>query len=390
MKASQRPPPVHHAAHAAPTGTPLRSPALERLGLWRLRALPQPAERAMHAQHDAELEQMLPVLGPLFGAGVLLFAVWDMLLDPLLARYTLALRALAVLAGSAAYFPNALRWSVERRCTHIYITHVCALIVCEFLLPQGLLYGLAGVAASHFAAALCTLRLPVFARMLAAPSALFVVLSVWRQPWLQCVSGLMQYAYAVALATVVLLVMRVFQQKSFLLEQQLLHLSQHDSLTGACNRRYLEEVAERELALAQRHGRKLAVAMLDIDHFKQVNDQYGHETGDRVLQALVRTCHLELREIDHFGRLGGEEFVCVLPETDREDALRCAERLRRSLSLLAVPTPFGPLHFTVSVGVAVYGPGHVNWPALLHDADLALYRAKHDGRNRVALAARRG
>ncbi|MBA5637607.1 GGDEF domain-containing protein [Duganella sp. LX20W] len=389
MNATQRPPAAHHAAHAASAGTPLRPPALQRLGLQRLRALPQPAERAMHAQHDAELEQMLPVLGPLFGLGMLLFTVWDMLLDPHLARYTLALRALAVLAGSAAYFPNALRWSVEWRCTHIYVTHVCALILCAFILPQGLVYGLAGIAACDFAAALCTLRLPVFARMLAAPTVLYVVLSAWRLPWLLCVSGLMQYAFTVALATVMLLVMRMFQQKSFLLEQQLLHLSQHDSLTGACNRRYLEEVAERELALAQRHGRKLAVAMLDIDHFKQVNDQYGHETGDRVLQALVRTCQGELREIDHFGRLGGEEFVCVLPETDRDDALRCAERLRHSLSMLAIATPFGPLHFTVSVGVAVYGPGHANWPALLHDADLALYRAKHDGRNRVVLASLR-
>lgn len=386
MNATQRPPAAHHAAHAPHSATPAPNPALQRLGLHRLRALPQPAERAMHAQHDAELEQMLPVLGPLFGLGMVLFSVWDLLLDPHLARYTLALRALAVLAGSAAYFPNALCWSVQRRCTHIYVTHVGALVLCEFLLPQGLVYGLAGIAACNFAAALCTLRLPVLARMLAGPATLYVVLSVWRLPWLECVSGLMQYAFAVALAVVVLLVMRVFQQKSFLLEQQLLHLSQHDSLTGACNRRYLEEVAERELALAQRHGRKLAVAMLDIDHFKQVNDQYGHETGDRVLQALVRTCHAGLREIDHFGRLGGEEFVCVLPETDREDALRCAERLRHSLSMLAIATPFGPLHFTVSVGVAVYGPGHANWPALLHDADLALYRAKHDGRNRVALA----
>ncbi|MES2116063.1 MAG: GGDEF domain-containing protein [Pseudomonadota bacterium] len=343
----------------------------------------------MHAQHDAELEQLLPVLGPLFGLGMVLFAVWDMLLDARLAEYTLLLRALAVLIGSAAYLPNALRWSVQRRCTLIYVSHVSVLILCEFLLPQGMVYGLAGVAACNFAAALSTLRLAVFARMLAAPAVLYVVLSAWRLPWLEFVSGLMQYLFAVALAVVVLLVIRVFQQKSFLLEQELLHLSQHDSLTGACNRRYLEEVAERELALAQRHDRKLAVAMLDIDHFKLVNDEYGHETGDRVLQALVRTCTSELREIDHFGRLGGEEFVCVLPETDRDDALRCAERLRHSLSLLAVPTPDGPLHFTVSVGVAIYGPGHADWPALLHDADLALYRAKHEGRNRVALAGTR-
>ncbi len=389
MNVTPRPPAAHHAAHADQAGTPLRQPPLQKLGLHRLRALPPPAERAMHAQHDAELEQLLPVLGPLFGLGMVLFAVWDMLLDARLAEYTLLLRALAVLIGSAAYLPNALRWSVQRRCTLIYVSHVSVLILCEFLLPQGMVYGLAGVAACNFAAALSTLRLAVFARMLAAPAVLYVVLSAWRLPWLEFVSGLMQYLFAVALAVVVLLVIRVFQQKSFLLEQELLHLSQHDSLTGACNRRYLEEVAERELALAQRHDRKLAVAMLDIDHFKLVNDEYGHETGDRVLQALVRTCTSELREIDHFGRLGGEEFVCVLPETDRDDALRCAERLRHSLSLLAVPTPDGPLHFTVSVGVAIYGPGHADWPALLHDADLALYRAKHEGRNRVALAGTR-
>lgn len=384
MNVTQRP----HAAADPGQSAPVRPAiaALQRLGLARLRALPPQAEADMLAQHDAELEKLLPLLGPLFGLGVVLFSAWDFLIAPADAGLTLLVRCLCVLAGSIAYLPNRLQWNVQRRCGHIYLTHAGAIIVCEALLPHGLVYGLAGLTACTFTLSVSTLRFPSFFRMLAPPALLFAALSAWRLPWLLFVSGVMQFLFAVGLAATLMLVVRLFHQKSFLLEKELLHLSQHDSLTGACNRRYLEGVAERELAVARRHGHTLAVAMLDIDHFKCVNDTYGHEVGDRVLQELVRTCLGQLRAIDHFGRLGGEEFVCVLPQTDREEALRCAERLRASLAAISIATPFGPLHITASVGVAIYGPGHADWQALLKDADEALYSAKRAGRNRVTLA----
>jgi diguanylate cyclase (GGDEF)-like protein len=200
-------------------------------------------------------------------------------------------------------------------------------------------------------------------------------------------NSLIQYGFAVGLAFMLMLILRLFRQRAFLLEKKLLHASRHDSLTGAYSRGYLIELAEREIAYAKRHDHPLAVAMLDIDRFKQINDNYGHRIGDDVIKRLVATCKANLREIDHFGRIGGEEFVCVLPETDESEAMKCAERLRQSIESVRIDTQRGPLQFTVSIGIAMLSPKHMNWNALLNDADIAMYGAKRDGRNRSVLSA---
>lgn len=351
-----------------------------------LRPLPAPTEQAMQIQHDAQLARLLPLLGPLLGVSVLMFGFWDLLIDPARAGSTMLVRLGGVLIGSLAYFERPLGGSVARRCALIYSSHASAIIICEFMLSTGFLAGLAGITAGLFAVAVSTLRPRVFLATAAPPALLFVALGAWRLPLPVFVACLMQYLFAFFLATVVMLVIRQFHQKAFLSEQELLNVSRHDGLTGAFNRRYLDEVAERELALARRHGHPLAVAMIDIDHFKEVNDNFGHDIGDRVLQQLVRTCRAELRGIDHFGRLGGEEFICLLPETGQLAALQCAERLRLNLQALCMDTPHGPLRFTVSIGVAVLDTHHADWAALLRDADQAMYRAKHAGRNCVMLA----
>jgi diguanylate cyclase (GGDEF)-like protein len=186
-----------------------------------------------------------------------------------------------------------------------------------------------------------------------------------------------------ALAAGIMLVIRFLRQKAFLLERELTRISQHDGLTGLFNRRYLTELAEREVTLARRHRRALAVLMIDIDRFKRINDTFGHDVGDRVIKAVTEACLAGVRSIDHVGRIGGEEFVCVLPETDVLAAQACAERLRQTIAGLRLPPPNNGLEFTVSVGVAVLNPEHQSWQALLKDADIALYRAKESGRNRV-------
>ncbi|MBJ7312037.1 GGDEF domain-containing protein [Rugamonas sp. CCM 8940] len=360
------------------------------LNIWRaltpLNELPGPAERIMQAKHDSQVEQLLPLLTPLFGLVVLLFSLWDWRLDPAHAGAALIVRVAAVLLAGVGYWPNRLGWSVTTRCAVIYFCHAGAIIACAWLLQPGLQAGMGAIAASIFSMSVVTLRLRNFVAIVSAPTLLFLLLATLQLGWQDLANCVIQYLFALVLAASVMLLFRLFHQRAFLLEQQLLHLSHHDSLTGACNRLYLEQVAERELALAQRHGRSLAVAMLDIDHFKQVNDNYGHDIGDRVLQELVRCCQGALREVDHFGRLGGEEFICVLPETDRAEAQQCAERLRASLASLRLDTPQGPLRFTVSIGVAVHSPQHPDWPALLKAADKAMYRAKHSGRNCVRLA----
>ncbi|MGZ3158633.1 MAG: GGDEF domain-containing protein [Burkholderiaceae bacterium] len=354
--------------------------------LFQLRSLSEQDESALIAQHGAELLSMLPVLGPLFGLAVALFGVWDYLIDPNHAAITLALRVLLILAGSLGYWQTRLPWTPVQRYGYIYWTHASAIIICEFLLKDGFIFGLAGIVACVFTVSIATLRVRTFLLILSVPTALFIILSAISLPPLSFINNLILYFFALGLACMLMLVIRSFRQKAFLLEKELLHISRHDSLTGCCNRRYLTELAEREVALSKRHGRTLAVIMLDIDHFKQINDTYGHHIGDNVIKQLVKTCTENLREIDHFGRLGGEEFVCVLPEADEAEAMGCADRLRRAIEALLVETPQGPIRFTISSGVAVLEMKHVNWEALLKDADAAMYRAKREGRNRVVLS----
>lgn len=156
-------------------------------------------------------------------------------------------------------------------------------------------------------------------------------------------------------------------------------LSQTDPLTGLLNRRGFDVLAKPALALARRAGRPLTVMMLDIDHFKVVNDEHGHDAGDYVLVALARLMRERLREADVVARVGGEEFVALLPDTDLEGGVRVADMLREAVA--AMQLPCGPV--TVSAGVAMVGASTSDMSELLHQADMALYRAKGSGRNRV-------
>jgi diguanylate cyclase (GGDEF)-like protein len=349
--------------------------------------LPEQDERELITQYSAEVNKLLPVLGPLFGMGVLLFGIWDYLIDPQHALTALLVRVALVIAGSLAYLPTRLCWTPVQRCGYIYLTHASAIIICEFLLENGFLYGLAGITACVFAVSVVTLQIKTFILILSLPSLLFFCLNTINTPPIIFVTRLMLYCFSVILACILMLVIRSFRQKAFLFEKELLRLSRYDSLTGILNRSYLTEMATREFALARRHGYALSVAMLDIDRFKLVNDTYGHAIGDKVIQQLAQTCSESLRVIDHFGRIGGEEFVCVLPETSEAAALICAERLRCNIEAIRMSTPQGELRFTISIGVAVLNKTHADWDAVLKDADIALYQAKREGRNRVILAS---
>lgn len=173
------------------------------------------------------------------------------------------------------------------------------------------------------------------------------------------------------------------KQLEFELERQV-HI---DYLTGASNRGHFMQQGETELSRAVRYGKPLSLLMLDIDYFKQINDSHGHKVGDDVLKKLVETCQKTLREVDIIGRIGGEEFAVLLPETPREQAAEVAERLRAELQESRVLLPQGlPIHFTVSIGVASMTSSEENVDMLLNAADKALYAAKAAGRNRVIVA----
>lgn len=185
------------------------------------------------------------------------------------------------------------------------------------------------------------------------------------------------------------LLMMVWARLDRELQEHVDHLEDQivrDPLTGALNRRGLERFAERSFTGARHYDWPVSVICLDIDHFKHVNDAFGHAVGDTVLQLVVATVQPHLRGSDHLARTGGEEFAVFLPGTEFEAAAAIAERLRRSIEEATVALPGDVLRFTCSFGVAERLPDEASVAPLLDRADLALYEAKRTGRNRVCRA----
>jgi diguanylate cyclase (GGDEF)-like protein len=176
----------------------------------------------------------------------------------------------------------------------------------------------------------------------------------------------------------------VTEQK--VLEERLRELATKDELTGLCNRRNFIELAEIELSRSRRKSAPTSLTMLDIDHFKLVNDHFGHAVGDRALVEIARAMKETLRVSDISARLGGEEFVVLLPETNMEGALAVTERLRERVGRAEIPVGDGRLaKITVSAGIAELLPTE-GLDALLKRADDALYLAKERGRNRTVVS----
>ena len=163
------------------------------------------------------------------------------------------------------------------------------------------------------------------------------------------------------------------------------HLLAHDALTGALSRTALVQASERELERCRRHGRTMALLLIDLDHFKTINDTYGHQTGDQVLVDFVQRTQNQLRAHDHIGRYGGEEFLVLLPETTLKTAIVVAERIRADV---AAPRAGMPA-YTISTGIAWSEEVRANdtVDTLIARADKSMYNAKASGRNRTAWEA---
>jgi diguanylate cyclase len=170
-----------------------------------------------------------------------------------------------------------------------------------------------------------------------------------------------------------------------LLMKQLESLATTDSLTGLLNRRAFHERAEYEISRSQRNNQPVSLLTFDIDYFKRINDTYGHDGGDEVLQKCALVCQQQLRDIDLLARFGGEEFVILLPNTDEEHGYQVAERIRKAFEDGVIQTTKGEIRFTASFGVSA-GDGSQSLKTMLHDVDQALYVAKDSGRNRVVRA----
>lgn len=165
-------------------------------------------------------------------------------------------------------------------------------------------------------------------------------------------------------------------------ELELRQLATTDGLTGALTRRAFKEDARKFVAQAKRHRTKLSAVAFDLDHFKKINDTYGHAAGDKVLVAACKAAGVQLRASDLLGRMGGEEFALLLPDTDTNAALAVAEKLRIAFRAQTFPGSKPPISFTASFGVATLDPDSDDIDSLLVKADEALYEAKGAGRNR--------
>ncbi|MEW8013162.1 MAG: diguanylate cyclase [Candidatus Thiodiazotropha sp.] len=169
------------------------------------------------------------------------------------------------------------------------------------------------------------------------------------------------------------------------LRDELKRMANHDPLTGLCNRRETERSLAQIMHNNKRYRRAVAICMIDIDHFKQVNDTYGHQTGDLVLKTLGELLQNQTRDVDCAGRFGGEEFILILPETPLQAAYTLAERVRVAASNLKINAPGleTPLSFTISIGVSAQSESRLTAEGLINEADRALYEAKARGRNQV-------
>lgn len=178
----------------------------------------------------------------------------------------------------------------------------------------------------------------------------------------------------------------LFPLRNALLYRAATQSALRDPLTGAGNRIAMEQTLTREIEVARRHNQPLSLLMLDIDHFKRVNDTFGHTAGDEVLRTIAQSLKTQLRNIDRVFRYGGEEFLVVLSGTDSEAAGLIGERLRQATMALDYPMLDHPLELSISLGCSTLLPAETA-DSLLRRADTALYVAKREGRNRLAMAS---
>lgn len=346
----------------------------------------------MHAHDDTSrwfdrraqlyLRRQLPGFCTIFGIGVLAAGMWSFMAQTGQTPASLGLRLALVAAAFFAYAGRTPAAFLTERVALVYVLHAMALAATGLPLADGLRQGMPVLFVWMIAAGLVEPRPRQCLRILAPAALLYAAAGALLLPPAAALAVLIASATAPVLAIGAGRATLHLRNQAWLRERELLRACRYDSLSGALSRAYLTTLAQRDMALAGRNRRQFAVAMLDIDHFKRINDSHGHAVGDAAIRALVGTCMQTLRAGDYVGRLGGEEFVCVLPDAGAEEALTCMERLRQSFAAMRIPGAPAALRCTVSIGIAVYH-GQPDWETLLREADAALYRAKAEGRNRV-------
>ena len=252
--------------------------------------------------------------------------------------------------------------------------------VTPVILSLVLMFGIFGMTARQLAANMAYALL-VFAAALATVAMLD---EPGRSPALEAAHGAMIVLVLMGSTFIAIRLQRIRRRLMQQKHQRISHLATHDELTGLVNRRHMAELIRMELQRCERAGRPLVLAILDLDHFKSINDSEGHAAGDQVLQAFARTVQATVRNTDMLARWGGEEFVLMLYDSDAASALGLLERVRAKVQAMELPFDGRSVRVTVSMGVALSRPGEP-LERLLERADVALYEAKSQGRNRVVL-----
>jgi diguanylate cyclase (GGDEF)-like protein len=323
---------------------------------------------------------------------VVAFNAWDWFVDPVHAGSALWVRLAggAVIVGSGLFQRRVDRVPLAATIAKFRLLVSAATIaVALSLLEQGFLVGLSGLVIAMLGAAYSAIdRRDVFALFLPPLVLTLAIMAIAGIDRFVFVNAAFFLGLTMLVGWLLAHVLEESYRRAYTLEQALLRESRVDALTGVLNRRALEEQGKALLGLCQRHGRPFALLMVDIDFFKDINDRYGHPVGDQVLRAVAEHCRAEIRTADRFGRWGGEEFLALLPETPREQAIALAERIREAISHGGFEFGGDVQRVTVSVGVAAEettGPVNVDglWAALVKASDDAMYRAKAAGRNRV-------
>lgn len=320
---------------------------------------------------------------------LLVFGVRDWLVAPHdIAQQTIAIRCLPLALGLALLIRTHARPGARELYWSAYLfmnVMIVSLAAIYALLPNGLLLNHTALFMVPMLGALFTPTLPPMLFALANCVVSTQLALLWQPPDPLALASL-NASLAIVFAFTVFLALHGIRarQRQFLLERRLHEDATRDPMTGAYNRRYFRDIAETEINRAKRHQRPLSLLLFDLDHFKSINDRYGHATGDRVICQSVDTLQRGLRASDVLARVGGEEIAVLLPETDRAAALQLAERLRLAIAggQLALNAD-ALLHWQTSVGVATLRDTDTQLEDLLARADTRLYQAKRGGRNRV-------
>lgn len=358
-----------------------------------LAPFPPETEARFHASRVAALAQVNLSTYRSVALLVISFSVWDRFVDP--ANWTKALVfraggvAVILAVGVVQRVSGRIDWAPALARIR-YAAAVAAVSGALAVLEQGYSVGLAGLITTLLAGPYIALdhrelwvlnivpMITIGLIMFVAGTDRFVVINSW-----------VFIALAVYYSGMQSRVFEATNRRTFMLEQELIREARTDVLTGLHNRRALDERAGIELKRCVRDGTPLAIVVCDLDHFKPINDQYGHDVGDQVIRTVASRLRTLMRDTDVLGRWGGEEFLAILPSTGQPQATLLAERLRATVETIEIPGDSG-VRVTVSVGVANVAVGTAaqggEWERAVKAADDALYRAKAAGRNRVVVA----